>query len=250
MNIRNSSIRQHLFLGCCSLCHNESIHLHGRCFQCQENYCTSCFTHHAHFYPSAVHQTRTFNEIRHLPQAPIEFSDDISFQCSKEHNQRPLEFYCLKCSQCLCAECLIDENMSHHRQASHTIRLLSRVAQDNRYQLERLYNSRLKSIHRELNEAIDFVSQHLDRDPRLCTIFEQLQKQEDKVNELDKLLQTLINHAHDVHVVLFDKQARDQLTDIFHERPPRPRQGYLLHGLRFESMSSKFSDFSSMVFIV
>ncbi|CAF5086520.1 unnamed protein product, partial [Rotaria socialis] len=58
-----------------------------------------------------------------------------------------------------------------------------------------------------------------------------------KVNELDKLIQTLVNHAHDVHVVSYEKQAKDQLTDILHERPPRPRQGFLLNGLRFEPIS-------------
>ena len=67
-----------------------------------------------------------------------------------------------------------------------------------------------------------------------------MQKQEDKVNELDKLMQTLINHAHDLHVVLYEKQARDQLTDILHERPPRPRQGFSLSGLRFEYISRKY----------
>jgi hypothetical protein len=130
--------------------------------------------------------------------------------------------------------------MSHHRQQYHTIKLLSQIAQDNRYQLERLYVNKLKSLHRELNESIDFISKILDRDPRLFIIFEQLQKQEEKVNELDKLIQTLVNHAHDVHVVLYEKQARDSLTEILHERPPRPRQGFLLNGLRFEPISSKF----------
>ncbi|CAF5159747.1 unnamed protein product, partial [Rotaria sp. Silwood1] len=94
-----------------------------------------------------------------------------------------------------------------------------------------------KSIHKELHETIDFVSKILDRDRRLFIIFDQLQKQEDKVNELAKLIQTLVNHAHDVHVVSYEKQARDQLTEILYERPPRPRQGYLLNGLRFEPIS-------------
>jgi len=129
--------------------------------------------------------------------------------------------------------------MSHHRQQYHTIKLLSQISQDNRYQLERLYTNKLKSIHRELNEAIDFISKNLDRDQRLFIIFDQLQKQEEKVNELEKLIQTLVNHAHDVHVVLYEKQARDSLTEILHERPPRPRQGFSLNGLRFEPISSK-----------
>lgn len=133
---------------------------------------------------------------------------------------------------------MIDENISHQ---SHPIKLLSNIAQDSRYQLERLYVNKLKSLHEELNESISFISKILDRDPRLFIIFEQLQKQEEKVNELDKLIQTLINHAHDVHVVLYEKQAKDSLTEILYERPPRPRQGFLLNGLRFESISSKFS---------
>ena len=221
-------------IGLCLLCKNDSAHLHGRCFSCQENYCQTCFLHHAHFYPSNVHQTRTFDEIRLLPKAPIQFDDEISLKCSTKHNHRPLEFFCTKCSECLCAECLIDETMSNHRQEFHPIKLLSQVAQDHRYQLERLYINRLKSIHRELNEAIDFISKILDRDQRLFVVFDQLQKQEEKVNELEKLIQTLINHAHDVHVVLFERQAREQLNEILHERPARPRQGFLLHGLRFE----------------
>jgi hypothetical protein len=40
------------------------------------------------------------------------------------------------------------------------------------------------------------------------------------VNELDKLIQTLVNHAHDVHVVLYEKQAKVQLNRILNERPP------------------------------
>jgi hypothetical protein len=60
------------------------------------------------------------------------------------------------------------------------------------------------------------------------------------VNELDKLIQTLVNHAHDVHVVLYEKQAKVQLNEILNERPPRPRQGFLLNGLRFEPISSKY----------
>ena len=169
--------------------------------------------------------------------------------CSQRHNKRPLEFYCVKCCECLCSECLIDENISHHRQQYHTIQLLSQVAQDNRYQLERLYVNKLKFIHRELNEAIDYISKILDRDQRLFIIFEQLQKQEEKVNELDKLIQTLVNHAHDVHVVLYEKQAKDQLTEILHERPPRPRQGFSLNGLRFESTTSKYNLYQHCSFI-
>ncbi len=226
-----------LILGFCSLCQNDSANLHGRCFQCQENYCQICYGYHAHFHLS--HKTHTFDEIRLLPKSPIQFDENISFTCSQQHNKRPLEFYCIKCSECLCSECLIDENMSHHRQHYHTIKLLSQISQDNRYQLERLYTNKLKSIHRELNEAIDFISKNLDRDQRLFIIFDQLQKQEEKVNELEKLIQTLVNHAHDVHVVLYEKQARDSLTEILHERPPRPRQGFLLNGLRFEPISSK-----------
>lgn len=159
--------------------------------------------------------------------------------CSARHSKRPFEFYCEKCSECLCAECLIDETTAHHRQQHHNIKLLRQVAQENRYQLERLYVNKFKSIHRELNEAIEFISKILDRDQRLFLVFDQLQKQEEKVNELDKLIQTLVNHAHDVHVVLFEKQARDQLNELLHERPPRPRQGYLLNGLRFEPVSSR-----------
>lgn len=226
-------------IGLCSLCQNESAHLHGRCFSCQENYCQTCFVHHAHFYPPAVHQTRTFDEIRLLPRAPIQFDEQISLKCSTKHHHRPLEFFCTKCSECLCAECLIDETMSFHRQQFHPIKLLSQVAQDHRYQLERLYLHRLKPIHRELNEAVEFISKILDRDQRLFVIFDHLQKQEEKVNDLEKLMQTLVNHAHDVHVVLFEKQARDQLNEILHERPARPRQGHLLHGLRFESAHSQ-----------
>ena len=229
-------------LGLCSLCRNESTNLHGRCFQCQENYCQTCFTHHAHFFPSTSHLTRTFSEIRHLPKAPIQFDEEISFTCSSRHSKRPYEFYCEKCSEYLCSECLIDETMSHHRQQQHTIKLLSQVAQENRYQLERLYVNKLQSIHRELNEAIEFISKILDRDQRLFLVFDQLQKQEEKVNELDKLIQTLVNHAHDIHVVLFEKEAREQLTELLHERPPRPRQGYLLNGLRFEPLSSRWND--------
>ncbi|CAF0732643.1 unnamed protein product [Adineta steineri] len=223
-------------IGLCSLCQNDTANLYGRCFQCQENYCQICYGYHAHFHPS--HMTRTFHEIHHLPKPSIEFDESISFLCSQRHNKRPLEFYCVKCSECLCSECLIDENSSHHRQQYHTIKLLSQIAQENRYQLERLYVNRLKSIHRELNEAIEYISKILDRDQRLFTIFDQLQKQEEKVNELDKLIQTLVNHAHDVHVVLYEKQARDQLNEIIHERPPRPRQGFLLNGLRFEPLSN------------
>lgn len=226
--------------GQCSLCQTESINLYGRCFQCQENYCQTCYGYHAHFYSPSLHQSRTFDEIRLLPKPPIELDDTISFKCSPRHNNRRLEFYCVKCCECLCAECLIDENTSHHRQQSHPIKLLSQIAQDNRYQLERLYIHKLKSVHKELNDTIEFISHILDRDHRLFIIFDQLQKQEDKVNELEKLVQTLINHAHDVHVVFYEKQAREQLTDILHERPPRPRQGFLLNGLRFEPISSKY----------
>jgi hypothetical protein len=227
-------------IGLCFLCQNDSSNLYGRCFQCQENYCQTCFGYHAHFNPSASHMTRTFDEIRLLPKVPIEFDENISLTCSKRHGKRPLEFYCVKCCECLCSECLIDENTSQHRQQYHTIKLLSQIAQENRYQLERLYVNKLKSVHRELTEAIEFISKILDRDQRLFNIFDQLQKQEEKVNELDKLIQTLVNHAHDVHVVLYEKQARDQLTEILHQRPPRPRQGFLLNGLRFEPITSKF----------
>ena len=233
--------RRPAIAGLCSLCENDSANLFGRCFQCQENYCQTCFGYHAHFYPASLHPTRTFDEIRHLAKAPIQLSAEISFNCSQRHRNRPLEFYCMKCSECLCAECLIDETMAHHRQQHHTIRLLSEVAQDSRYELERLYVNKLKAVHRELNEAIEFVSKILDRDQRLFVVFDQLQKQEEKVNELAKLIQTLINHAHDVHVLLYERQARDQLTDILHERPPRPRQGHLLNGLRFETTSSKWT---------
>ncbi|CAF4739472.1 unnamed protein product [Rotaria sp. Silwood1] len=225
-------------IGQCSLCQMDSVNLHGRCFQCQENYCQTCYGYHAHFYPASLHLSRTFDEIRLLPKVPIQLDETISFTCSQRHNKRPLEFYCTKCCECLCSECLIDENMLHHRQQYHTIKLLSQIAQDNRYQLERLYVNKLKSIHKELHETIDFVSKILDRDRRLFIIFDQLQKQEDKINELAKLIQTLVNHAHDVHVVSYEKQARDQLTEILHERPPRPRQGYLLNGLRFEPISN------------
>ena len=233
--------------GLCSLCQNESANLHGRCFQCQENYCQTCYGYHAHFHTVPAHVTRTFAEIRLLPKAPIEFDESISLLCSQRHSKRSLEFYCVKCSECLCSECLIDEHTSHHRQQYHTIKLLSQIAQDYRYQLERLYVNKLKSLHRELNEAIDYISKILDRDPRLFLIFDQLQKQEEKVNELDKLIQTLVNHAHDVHVVLYEKQAKDQLTEILYERPPRPRQGFLLNGLRFEPISSEYI-FESFLF--
>ena len=37
-------------LGLCSLCQNDSANLHGRCFQCQENYCQTCYGYHAHFH--------------------------------------------------------------------------------------------------------------------------------------------------------------------------------------------------------
>ncbi|CAF1502421.1 unnamed protein product [Rotaria magnacalcarata] len=225
-------------IGQCSLCQTDSINLYGRCFQCQENYCQTCYGYHGHFHPASSHLSRTFSEIRLLPKAPIELDEAISFTCSQQHHKRPFEFYCVKCCECLCSECLIDETKSHHRQQSHTMKLLSQVAQDSRYQLERLYVNKLKPIHKELNETIDFISKILDRDQRLFMIFDQLQKQEDKVNELDKLIQTLVNHAHDVHVVSYEKQARDQLTDILHERPPRPRQGFLLNGLRFEPISN------------
>ena len=217
----------------------DSVNLYGRCFQCQENYCQTCYQYHAHFHPSASHMARTFDEIRLLPKPPIEFDENISLTCSQRHNRRPLEFYCIKCCECLCAECFIDDSKTHHRQQSHTVKLLSQIAQDYRYQLERLYVNKLKSIHQELKEAIDFISKILDHDQRLFIIFDQLQKQEDKINELNKLIQTLVHHAHDVYVVLYEKQARDQLTDILHERPPRPRQGFLLNGLRFEPRSSK-----------
>jgi hypothetical protein len=224
-------------IGLCSLCQNESANLYGRCFQCQENYCQTCYGYHTHFHLS--HKIHTFQEIHLLPKPPVHFDENISFTCTPQHHKRPLEFYCVKCSECLCAECLIDETLSHHRQQSHTIKLLSQIAQDYRYQLERLYTNKLKSIHRELTEAINYISKILDRDQRLFVIFDQLQKQEEKVNELDKLIQTLINHAHDIYVVLYEKQARDSLTEILHERPPRPRQGFLLNGLRFEPISSK-----------
>ena len=39
-----------LSLGLCSLCQNDSANLHGRCFQCQENYCQICYGYHAHFH--------------------------------------------------------------------------------------------------------------------------------------------------------------------------------------------------------
>lgn len=242
-SLNNSSrmFPREFFLGLCSLCQNESAHLHGRCFQCQENYCQTCYSYHGHFHLS--HKTHTFAEIRLLSKPPIEFDDKISLTCSSQHHKRPLEFFCLKCSECLCAECLIDDRMSHHRQQHHPIKLLSEIAQDNRYQLERLYTQKLKSIHREINEAIEFLSQILDRDQRLFLVFEQLQKQEEKIHELEKLIETLVNHAHDVHVVLYEKQARETLTDILHERPPRPRQGFLLNGLRFESTTSKSINF-------
>ena len=226
-------------IGHCSLCQNESANLHGRCFQCQENYCQTCYAYHAHFHRAPSHITRTFNEIRLLTKAPVEFDESISLVCAQRHNRRPFEFFCTKCSECLCAECLIDEQTSHHRKQSHTIKLLSQVAQDNRYQLERLYVNKFKSLHRELIEAIEYISKILDRDPRLFLVFDQLQKQEEKANELEKLIETLVNHAHDVHVVLYEKQAKDQLTEILHERPPRPRQGFLLNGLRFELASSE-----------
>ena len=245
VNLRNCSsgiFPREFFLGLCSLCQNESAHLHGRCFQCQENYCQTCYGYHGHFHLS--HKTHTFNEIRLLSKPPIQFDEKISLTCSSQHHKRPLEFFCLKCSECLCAECLIDDRMSYHRQQHHPMKLLADIAQDNRYQLERLYTHKLKSIHREINEAIEFLSHILDRDQRLFLIFEQLQKQEEKIHELEKLIETLINHAHDVHVVLYEKQARDTLTEILHERPPRPRQGFLLNGLRFESASSKFIIFS------
>ena len=236
--------------GFCSLCRNESSHLYGRCFQCQENYCRTCFDHHAHFYPSTFHKTRTFKEIRFLPKAPIEFDEKISLTCSiKTHQRRPLEFFCLKCNECLCSGCLIDESKSHHRQENHSIKFLSEFAQENRYQLERLHSTKLKSIHRELNDAIEFLSQILHRDSRLILVLDQLQKQEEKVNQLEKLIVTLIHHAHDLHVVLFERHARETLIEILYERPPRPRQGFLLNGLRFEPISSKkinvFSSFSN-----
>jgi len=226
-------------IGLCNLCQNDSINLHGRCFQCQEDYCQTCFNYHAHFHLS--HKTQTFTEIRHLPKVPVEFDEAISLTCSAEHHKRPFEFYCVKCSECLCSECLIDEQKSHHRQQTHPIKLLSQIAQEHRYDLERLHTNKLTILHRELREAIDFISKILDRDRRLFFIFDQLQKQEEKVNELDKLIQTLIHHAHDIYVVLYEKQARITLTEILHERPPRPRQGFLLNGLRFEPPSSKIS---------
>lgn len=141
----------------------------------------------------------------------------------------------------MCGRCLIDEKRSQHRVDAHEIRILSEYAQETRYELERLYQNKFKSIHREVNDSVRFLAEILNRDQRLLAVFDLLEKQRDKLDQLEKLFLTLINYSHDIHVVLFQNQVRQTLLEVFYERPPRPRQGFSLNGIRFEPISGNLS---------
>ena len=72
-----------------------------RCLQCDERFCRSCYT--------KMHKVGRMREHRSLPLSGITRATELC-----DAHREPLHFFCLECTECICAECVVQRDRPHH----------------------------------------------------------------------------------------------------------------------------------------
>lgn len=101
----------------CDICRRNSVaaeeppNAEMYCSDCRERLCSGCCISHIRNVSDRKH---TLMAISDNPEREVELEPGASVYCDS-HKQHPINLYCLKCREVLCAMCFIEKHPNHER---------------------------------------------------------------------------------------------------------------------------------------
>lgn len=175
----------------CEDCEENKAEIH--CSDCKSFLCSSC-SNDIHSRKSTRNHTLspiTNSTAKKVSGALPVSSPILNFYCCKEHNQRTMELYCMKCNECVCIDCMRGLHMNHPN--THVLNRVEDIKEEWKKAVEEISTEFLNNHLQSADKQSKDLSNNIDQ------INDEIKTLEEKLNNLKEKKETLIAHMKSIN---------------------------------------------------